>query len=720
MKLLSDLRKWNNYHRKYFTGFLCLVIMLLILITNVKGESSLKSPLLKSTASNTPSEKSDENFEINQLKIDGSKKADFYKDLVFILKYSEISIFSFKNPKAPKKIGSCLLEYSCDDFVVNENYLISVTSVLNKLEICTYDLTNIKTPKLVNKTELEFDDIIYFKNVALSDNKLFIIFSDILNNHRLVFCEIDNGQPSDIVDCIYESNYPAIEYQHQDLFITEKYVFISTSRERIDILDISDRTNIRKIYNYSINIQPNDIAVKNDFLYIADDYYGLMVFSFESRDYLEKVYQFGSSVSCEQLLITNNLIIAYQDDLLVPFNITTPTNPILMSQEKVPFESEHYINSMSLYHYNDILLLFQYKRSLLFYDISNPLQIRRIMNITRFLAYFGALMIVLIVPIFYAFTKIKERLHKKEENFSTDKHNLQPSKEKDLESPTSSDTFQNSKTKDNSETQKSDENDEKVQKSNSRLLDIIWFKPYHYAFLLLFIQNILFIMIIPLAYIFALILLPLSTDINWTFYFLNAPLILDLVVGVAFIIASVYNYKEKKNNWALLSIIFWSFWIVLALAYRILIGMPDYSRIFENFMPTGGGYNFNFRFIYLLSNVFLLSLVIFWFAFYTTDQALEEHLRPKSFLPMKVLGSVNLFFGVLLIFLFLFNTESVNFSEPFYLLLLLILILACKFFLVPVFGIIISILNKTTIDCSKLSEESFEKNKRYCEGNKQL
>lgn len=706
-------------HRRLLIGTICSLFILVLLISYIKEQDISQNHPYQSMENNVLEKNPVKAIDTNGLKIGDSFKASFHNNYVFILDSNVIDIFDFTNPQAPKKIGYCEgAGFSLVDLVATDDYLFTIKTHGDKnREIHTYDLSNLKKPKLINNYEIAGgEDIGYFEDVALFDNKLFLSFIRYGRDHRLEVYDLKQGVPSLLGKVTFEINQTYSSDEFHTISITENYAFISIAGEKIDVLDISDLTNIKKVCEYSHNIHPYNIEVKNNYVYVADDNYGLMVLSFQNEDYLEKVYQFGYQNASKHLFLQDNIAAVYQKGEILTFNITNLGQPSFLSRAKVPYTSNHMVYAIELFIYDEVLILFESDKDLLFYDISNPLQIELIKNLSRFWGYFSLFLIGLIVPS-YCIINSSIKIIKQTNNFSKSRKRPELTK---IADNTSISLYNSSEFKDSINSKLEEKklvNGEQNERSKNRLLDIIWFRPYHFAFILLAIQNLSFLIFIPLAEIIGAVEWPPT---KWAFYLANIPLFLDLLAGLVFIIALFYHFREERNFWTVLSVLCWIIWIVFAFSYRYLVGMPDYYRLYASVYDFTAGYNYNFQLFYWAANIFALSLVFFWFALHFTDKAIQQHLRPKKYLPLKIFGTANLIFGIPLAFKVLWDLENFANKKTWFYIIISWLLLFFKIIIVPMMGLAISFINKLQLRCSNLLENDLEKNRKYCEKDREI
>ncbi|MHA1211696.1 MAG: hypothetical protein ACTSSH_04465 [Candidatus Heimdallarchaeota archaeon] len=126
-------------------------------------------------------------------------------------------------------------------------------------------------------------------------------------------------------------------------------------------------------------------------------------------------------------------------------------------------------------------------------------------------------------------------------------------------------------------------------------------------------------------------------------YLLGVPLLLDLLAGAILFVGFAWYAYEKKSKKAMLAAISWLAWIGMAIFYRLNWGMPGYQGvIWTSFVGENTDWLYQ---SYLYYTYFFLTVVVFWFANFTTVLANKQ--KPYLIALSLVYSSLNWFLSLI-------------------------------------------------------------------------
>lgn len=548
------------------------------------------------------------NEENNALTINGLKI--FVSDMVVNNNIAYIStpnvgveIYNLSKPQYPKHIGR--LGHFGAQLFFSENMLY----VMDSGYVNIFNVSNPYAP--VNVGNIKLLDWGSGAEILVSNNYGFITYQG-TNTILIAMYDFSNLTNPTLI-----GNYSEIcDFNVNDIAISGDLVYLSLSNFGIKVLNTSNPANITLVKNFE-DINPNEMVISNDLLYVADGTQGLIIYDISNPNITNEIGLFMQSTL--RIAINNDYaFVITADDIFRIIDIEDSTNLVQISENMK-------IDNVDVMVASDEYVYLGNSDCLTIIDIKNPLKPMILINEPwTIITYFIIAVILIIVPIFcLVYYVIYPRYTKKKAM-------------KEIE-----DTIQL-------------DDPEKKSGPMTDLLRIydkrIVYNIISLGLISFFVQNAFALLIIPTI---GIVETQTSTIGGWMYYLWNIPLILDLIVGLIFTIGFLVAYCSTKNRKAMLTSIFWTLWMIFAIGYRVLLGMPSYKYVYCELSFTNV-----FNRMYLASILFAVSQVLFWFAIFMTDLSLR--IPNESIFGIIWFGSVNFLVGIPSAFLIAFMGSSGN------------------------------------------------------------
>ncbi len=212
------------------------------------------------------------------------------------------------------------------------------------------------------------------------------------------------------------------------------------------------------------------------------------------------------------------------------------------------------------------------------------------------------------------------------------------------------------------------------------------------GFFVLFVQNILVLISIFITFGH----IQLHHYITSSGYVLSVPFFLDLFAALILFIGFSWNGFEKKSKLSVLAAVLWMGWIVIAIYYRLLMGMPSYKTLLYNTIYGSSSLNTQENLIqgYYYMTYYLLSTIMFSF----TNFATLKVLNIKNTLKIgyntyiwfnTIIGYLSVYFMFVQLDCELLRVEYYSFLYDFIYPIIECLINSLKSIVIPIIGLVV-------------------------------
>ncbi|HUT81978.1 MAG TPA: hypothetical protein VMZ29_12320 [Candidatus Bathyarchaeia archaeon] len=669
----------NNSHFKktLFCILFIIIFSILIQYSGINANEQKNQLTISNLDNNSPRYE----LEPNRIRLYLSN-IDVKNGLAFIEHVDdEITIFDISNPKLPR-VKSIITIPQLAHFVVDNDSLYTFSHHNDEQTILQiFDITNPKEPKEIQSYNLTEKG--YSRDAFIFDNSLFVAqTNDSYNSDELFYVSLTKiilSSPLSEVN-IYKKNgfndTGIYRKMNVDIFCLEDSAFLAIEKNGIIHLNLTDNSLINEYLNSTLS--PIEMTIYENNLFVSDNTFGLKIFDYKNYSNLTQIGSFSEENGFGSFCIADDYFyVSFRAGGIKILDIADSTTPIEVSEISYllliksidsPYSSDY---AKGVFIQGNYLLIGEDFNDLLIYDISNPFQPIEV-KVNYLLVFWSLISVVVVIGIFfgvdYTITK-KNQAKKMESSFQYPIVVNSVAKEKPIDVAIS-------------------------KEYNPTLIKFL-----RLCFIIFIAQNVSALVFLTINFLF------LETgELSQPYYFINVPLILDIIVGLAILVIMSLLYFERRKINLLICAFMWLLWIGIALFYRIYAGMPGFAKLDQIVWGSNLDVNYPYGNTFWISFFFVLNLTVFWFATYYTDKAINAIYQKNKIMKFAIFGTANLIVGtfaaiVLLLFKD-YNDISILFIGFAFLILVVI-----KIIIIPIIGGVMAFIEQRTINKVLLSNK---------------